>query len=225
MLAAIATVLVACGKKDKSDVEENFVATFEEAEISPAELDSELLLDSTGTFQSGNFIFKQVVKSRKITGNIVSNHTDTTYASTDDAWKSVAGGAFEGNNYVVYHWDSIAQDTIKLVKATTVPGFYVTNGICTYKSMKDGDPKAGVPFETGDVLQLIITGIRDTTVTGTVEFYLGKATSLVDEWTYVHLSTLKEVDGLIFSLRGTRNNASGLLTPAYFAIDNLGAKE
>ena len=76
-----------------------------------------------------------------------------------------------------------------------------------------------------DNLKLIITGIRDTTVTGKVEFYLGKANSLVEDWTYVDLSTLKEVDGLTFSFTGTRENEYGLLTPTYFAFDNLGAKQ
>lgn len=227
MLAAIATVLVACGKKDKSEVEENFVATFEEAEISPKDLNSENKLDSTGTFQSGNFIFKQTVNKAwgAYSGNVVTNHKDTTFVDWNDAWKSVVGGAYEGNNYVVYYWDPYNLDTVKLAKATTVPGFYVTNCIYTYNSMKYGDSFAGEPFHTGDNLKLIITGIRDTTVTGKVEFYLGKANSLVEDWTYVDLSTLKEVDGLTFSFTGTRENAYGLLTPTYFAFDNLGAKQ
>jgi hypothetical protein len=116
-------------------------------------------------------------------------------------------------------------DTIKLAQATTIPGFYVTNCIYTYNSMKYGDSYAGKPFETGDYLKLIIYGIRDNVMKDSVEFYLGTATKLVDEWTYVDLTALKEVDGITFKLIGTRMSYGYLNTPAYFAFDNLGAKE
>lgn len=225
MLAALATVFAACSKSDKG-ADENFVATFEEAEISPEKPDSEFFLDSTGTFQSGNFIFTQTVESwGGYTCNVVSNHTDTTFTDWHDAWKSAAGGAYEGNNYVVYYWNAYAPDTVKLVQPAKIPGFYVTNCIYAYNSMKYGDDIAGDPFTTGDKLLLTITGVRNGEKTSSVEFYLAKADKILDEWAYVDLMTLNEVDGLVFSLSGSRTGEYGLNTPSYFAFDNLGAKE
>ena len=225
MLAALAAVFAACSKSDKSGADENFVATFEEAEISPEKLDSEFFLDSTGTFQSGNFIFKQTSMPGYHSCNVVSNHTDTTFVDWNDAWKSAAGGAYEGNNYVVWNLDYYGADTIKLVQPGKVPGFYVTNCIYSYSSMKYGDEIAGDPFATGDKFMLTITGVRNGEKTSSVDFYLAKADKILNEWTYVELNTLNEVDGLIFSLSGSRTGDYGLNTPAYFAFDNLGAKQ
>lgn len=224
MLAAVAAVFAACSKKEKAD--ENFVATFEEAAISPAELDSEYKLDTTGTFQSGNFIFKQTAMPSQsyYSCNVVSNHEDTTFADWNDAWKSAVGGAYEGKNYVVWNMDYYGADTIKLVKAAKVPGLYVTNCIYAYNTMKYGD-WSGEPFSTGDKFLLTITGVLDGKETSKVEFYLAVADKILDEWEYLDLSTLNEVDGLVFSLSGSRNGDYGLLTPAYFAFDNLGAKK
>ena len=225
MLAAIAMVFVACGKKDKNEAEEKFVATFEEAAISPANANSEFFLDTTGTFQSGNFIFKQTSMPNYHSCHVVTNHKDTTFVDYNDAWKSIAGGAHEGNNYVVWNLDYYGNDTITLQQAAKVPGFYVTNTAYAYSSMKNGDSYAGGPFVQGDYFRVQVIGLKNGAQTGEVWFDLGRDTELLDTWMYVDLSRLDEVDALTFRMDGSRSSYGYLNTPAYFAFDDLGAKK
>jgi len=223
-VAVLALTLTAC--QPNQEVDENFIATFEEAAITPSAVNSEYKMDTTGTFQSGNFIFKQTAmpSSFYYSCNVVTNHVDTTFADYNDAWKSIAGGAQAGQNYVVWNKDYYGADTIKLVNAAKVPGLYVTNSVYAYASITKGD-WSGPAFANGDWFLLTITGIKDAKATGSVEFYLAKDEEVVVDWEYVDLSSLGVVDGLTFALTGSRTGDYGLNTPAYFAFDNLGASK
>ena len=223
-VAALALTFAAC--QPNYDVENKTIATFEEAAISPAAANSEFKLDSSGVFTSGNFIFHQTAMpaANYFSRSIVSNHTDTTFVDYNDAWKAVAGGAHGGKNYVVWNMDYYGNDTISLVKAAKVPGFYVSNSVYTYNSIINGD-WSGPAFAAEDWLLLTITGIKDNKATGSVEFYLAEGTSVVEDWTFVDLSKLGVIDGLFFTMTGSRTGDYGLNTPAYFAFDDLGAKK
>lgn len=60
---------------------------------------------------------------------------------------------------------------------------------------------------------------------GIVEFYLAdyRFTDdyIIDEWTWVDLSGLGDVVGLEFYLSSSDNNAGGMKTPGYFAMDTV----
>ena len=156
----------------------------------------------------------------------MSNITDTKFESYVDANKSAVGGAYAGKNYVVWYNDAWAPGVIKLKSAVTVPGMYVCNNVYALSSMKDGDAIAGEPFGAEDWFLLTIGGsLEGKAVNTTVEFYLGKGTNFVTEWTYVDLSKLGKVDELNFTMTGSRSGEFGLNTPSYFCIDNLGAKK
>ena len=224
-VAALALTFVACNKQ--GEVEDKTVATFEEAAISPAKANSEFKLDTTGTFESGNFIFKQTAMptSAYYSCNVVSNHVDTAFVDWNDAWKSIAQGAHSGKNYVVWNQDYYGPDAIRLKKSAVVPGFYVTNNVYAYASITKGD-WSGPAFDENDWFLLTINGaLAGKAVNNQVEFYLAKGKSVVTEWTYVDLSTLGEVDEISFSLTGSRTSNGYLNTPAYFAFDDLGAKK
>lgn len=223
-VAALALTFAAC--QPNYDVENKFIATLEEAAISPAEANSELKFETSGTFESGNFVFSQTAmpESDYFSRCIVSNHTDTTFADFTDAWKSTACGAHGGKNYIVWNMDFYGQDTIALKKAAKVPGFYVTNSVYAYASITKGD-WSGPAFGEDDWFLLTITGVKDGEATGTVEFYLAQGTNVVTDWTYVDLSKLGKIDGLFFTLTGSRTGEYGLNTPAYFAFDDLGGKK
>jgi len=229
VLAALALTFVAC-QKNKSDVDDKFVATFEEAAISPAEPESTYVYpaDSTVYLESGNFQVQQTVayKGTYVTGAVISNITDTEFESYLDANKSVAGGAYEGKNYVVWYNDAYEPGVIKLKSAAVVPGMYVCNNVYAYNSMTEGDAYAGEPFGKDDWFKLTITGsLNGRSVNTFVSFDLAKGTDIVTEWTYVDLSMLGEIDELSFAMTGSRTGAYGLNTPSYFCIDNLGAKK
>ena len=46
-----------------------------------------------------------------------------------------------------------------------------------------------------------------------------------ENWQWVELSTLGEIDGLQFALETTKQNSWGATTPAYFCIDNIGGEK
>lgn len=231
-VAALALTFAACSS-DKYGAENNFVATFEEAAITPEAVDTVYHLDKTGSFESGNFVFQQDVEDYGeygvyYFGNIVSNKQGKTYDYYADSDKSAAGGAKSGKNFLVWTASYTGQDKIALKEPAVVPGMYVCNTAWVANVIKNGDGMSddnGAPFGENDHLLLTVMGTLNAVPTGTVEFYLAKGQDAVNEWTYVDLSTLGKVDHLVFVITGTKKNAMGLTTPTYFCIDNLGASK
>jgi len=227
-VAALALTFAAC--QPSGDVEDKTIATFEEAAISPAKAESYLAFttDTTAFLESGMYSVQQTVSygGTYVTGGVVTNITDTEFKNFTDAYKSAAGGAYKGKNYVVWYADAWTPNVIKLKTPAVVPGMYVCNNVYALSSMKDGDVIAGEPFGANDWLLLTIGGsLQGEEVNTTVEFYLAQGTNFVTNWTYVDLSKLGKVDELHFSMSGSRTGDYGLNTPSYFCIDNLGAKK
>lgn len=225
-VAAMTLCFAAC--TPNYDVEDKTVATFEEAAISPAETESYLAFatDTTAMLKSGMYQVQQTVAygGSYVTGAVITNITNTEFKDYTDAYKSAAGGACAGKNYVVWYEDGFTPNAVKLNAAAVVPGFYVCNNVYALNSMKNGDLIAGDPFGEEDWFKLTIGGsLNGEAVNTTVEFYLGKGTNFVTDWTYVDLSTLGKIDELHFSFSGTRTGDWGLNTPTYFCFDNLGA--
>lgn len=226
-VAALAMTFAAC--QPNYDVEDKTVATFEEAAISPAAPQSYLAFttDTTALLASGNYELSQTVAygGTYVTGAVVTNITDTTFKDYKDAYKSIAGGAKAGKNYVVWYEDGFSGNAIKLKEAAKVAGMYVCNNVYAYNSITKGDAIAGDPFGDEDYLLLHIGGSLDGKVVDTeVEFYLAKGKNIVTEWTYVDLKQLGTVDAIFFTMTGSRTGDWGLNTPTYFCIDNIGAK-
>ena len=227
-VAALALTFAACNKS--GEVEDKTIATFEEAAISPKAAESYLAytVDTTVFLTSGNFQVQQTVDygGTYVTGAVVTNITSTDFKDYSDAYKSAAGGAYAGKNYVVWYEDGWTDNSIKLNTAAVVPGMYVCNNVYAYSSMKNGDDIAGDPFGDEDWFLLTIGGsLEGKAVNTTVEFYLAKGKNIVTDWTYVDLSSLGKVDQLAFRMTGSRTGDWGLNTPAYFCIDNIGAKK
>ena len=227
-VAALAMTFAAC--QPNYDVEDKTVATFEEAAISPAAQQSYLAFttDTTALLASGNYELSQTVAygGTYVTGAVVTNITDTTFKDYTDAYKSIAGGAKGGKNYVVWYEDGLSGNAIKLKTPAVVPGMYVCNNVYAYNSITKGDAIAGDPFGDDDWFMLSIGGMLDGKMVNTqVEFYLAKGKNVVTDWTYVDLSQLGKVDAIFFTLSGSKTGDWGLNTPTYFCIDNLGAKK
>lgn len=202
------------------------VADFENINLAP-ESEFAFTVDTAAYFESGSFKVQQTVAygGTYVTGAVISSHTDTNYESYLDANKSIAGGAYEGQNYVVWYADSWTPNNVKLTASAVVPGMFVCNNVYAYNSMVYGDYLAGEPFAEGDWFMLTINGaLNGVPVNSKVDFYLAQGTEILTEWTYVDLSTLGEVDELTFSMSGSRTGEYGLNTPSYFCIDNLGAQ-
>lgn len=229
-VAALALVFVSCKKEKSEEVEDKTIATFEEAAISPAKAESYLAfsVDTTVFLESGNYQVQQTVAygGTYVSGAVVTNITSTDFHNYTDAYKSAAGGAYEGKNYVVWYEDGWTPNAVKLKSAATVAGMYVCNNVYALSSMKDGDDYAGEPFGEEDYFTLIITGsLEGKAVNAKVEFDLGRGTNFVTSWTYVDLSKLGKIDELHFAFDGSRKGDYGVNTPTYFCFDNLGAKK
>ena len=232
-VAALALTFAAC--QPKYDVEDKTVATFEEAAVTPADLDTVYVLNANGTFESGNFVFQQEVSDYTAmgmgiyySGSVVSNKKGATYDFYADSYKSAAGGAQSGKNFVVWTSSYTGFDAVKLKNATVVPGMYVCNTAWVAEAVKNGVVMCSGRGALGedDYFRLTIAVSLEGQPAGTpVEFYLAKGKNAVNQWTYVDLSTLGKVDELHFALSGTKTNQYGLTTPAYFCIDNLGASK
>ena len=206
------------------------VADFENIELAE---ESVLHLNATGVIQSGSFGFKQEVADYGEAGvyyfgNVVSNKTGNTYDFYADSDKSAKGGAYEGNNFVVWTSSYAAQDHVQLLNQAVVPGMYVCNTAWVVNAILNGDGMSsdeGAPFGENDWFKLTIHGyLNGEAVNNQVDFYLAQGTSYIADWKYVDLSSLGEVDEISFALSSSKHNDYGMTTPSYFCIDNLGAE-
>lgn len=156
--------------------------------------------------------------------------TPTDYS---DAYLPGAKGAAEGNNYGVIN-PSGAFEQIHFTR-TTLTGMAVTNTAFNVNAILNGDGMSvetagnGLPFHEGDYFLLTIKGLDSTAVTGTVNFYLADfrdAANMVyaENWQWIDLSSLGEIDGLQFELSSTKTNSWGMTTAAYFCVDNIGGQ-
>jgi len=202
------------------------VADFENINLAP-ESEFAFEMDTVAYFESGSFQVQQTVAygGTYACGAVVSSHTDTEFADYTDANKSIAGGAYEGQNYVVWYEDPWTPNSIKLNEAAVVPGMFVCNNVYAYNSMKNGDETAGEPFGETDYFSLVVYAkLNGVGVNARVFVDLAEGTKIMDQWTWVDLSSLGEIDELTFEMKGSRANDYGLLTPTYFCIDNIGAE-
>lgn len=227
-LAAIAVVFAACEPNEPEQTAQ--VADFENIAL-PSE--SVLHLGESGTFESGDFIFQQEVSVSEYGtyyfGNVVSNKTGKEYRGDMQNDMSAAGGAFEGNNFVVWTGSYAGLDAITLKEPAVVPGMYVNNTPWVIYAIQNGDGMSddgGKPFGKDDYLKLTVTGSLNGKSGRSVTMTLAKGTDFyVKDWTYLPLHLLGKVDAIKFSMESTKKNSYGMTTPRYFAFDNLGAKK
>ena len=225
-VAALALTFAAC-QPNEPEVDAT-VATFENIELAE---ESVLHLSETGEIESGNYRFQQEVADYGeyglyYFGSIVSNKKGNTYDAYGDSDKSASGGAYKGKNFVVWTTSYNGLDRVFLKQAAVVPGFYVNNTAWVVDAILNGDGMSEGAFGEGDYFTLTINAyLNGEAVNNEVKVDLAKGTSYIKDWTYVDLSSLGEVDVITFSLASSKFNDYGMTTPAYFCIDNFGAKK
>ena len=178
-------------------------------------------------WQSGEFAFQSYYGGNSGYGDYyaaftVTNETANTSTGTAEAYRSAKGGAYEGENFAVWNMNYYGADTVSF-DAQVLPGFFVCNTAYAVASMSLGDSYAK-KFGKDDWFLLTITGLKDGVAGESVEFYLAKDGKYVADWTYVDLSVLGEIDGVVFSMSSSDSGDWGMNTPAYFAMDNFGAE-
>ena len=168
-------------------------------------------------------------------GFTASNHTDLNQSGLNAQYTAATGAGYDGTTQygVAYcmgvQTDVYASDGI----AHTVTGCYVTNNLWAYQNMHDGDatatPFGGTTGNDPDWFKLTATGKNASGQTvGTAEFYLAdyRFTNndedyILNTWEWFDLSTLGSVHTISFSLSSSKNNSGGMITPAYFCIENF----
>jgi len=168
-------------------------------------------------------------------GFTASNHTDLSQSGLDAQYTAASGCGYDGSTqYGVAYAMGVQCDVhTSDNQAHTVTGCYVTNNLWAYQNMHDGDATAtafgGPTGNDPDWFLLTATGKNASGQTvGTAEFYLAdyrfannEEDYILNTWEWFDLSSLGEVNTITFSLSSSKNNSHGMVTPAYFCIENF----
>jgi hypothetical protein len=190
--------------------------------------------DGSGQFVSGPLTFENSYNAdySSWSGFAYSNVTDNTTPGYINQYSSYAGiGALQSENYAVSY--VFGSSKLKLTNNASMHGMYVSNASYAALAIKDGDTYSkkfgGETGNDSDWFKLIVTGWTNADENkGTVEFYLAdyrfddnSQDYIVNDWQWVDLSELNNVDYLTFELASTDNGDWGMNTPAYFCVDNV----
>lgn len=203
--------------------------------------------DLSGSFSSGSatFLNNYNMAWGSWDGFAYSNISDSTTAGYTNQYAARTGVGYNNSaNYAVANYYGTTK--IRLSGAALgapVAGFYVTNATYAAISMRDGDAfarKFGDTTGTGsglaqgaypDWFKLSVTGYRTgVVITDTVHFYLADyrfsnnaLDYIVTTWQWVDLTSLGNLDSVLFSLSSSDVGAWGMNTPAYFCMDDFTA--
>jgi hypothetical protein len=171
-------------------------------------------------------------------GFSASTTTDTTTPGFGNQYSAItAGGAGGSDAFGVSFFDS----RLEFASEVDLVGGWFTNTTFAFLSMRDGDGFAKrfgggdpeePPGDDPDFFLLTITAFDALAVElGSAELYLAdfrfgdnSEDYILDEWTFLDLSSLTGVKELEFGLSSSDNDPMfGMNTPAYFALDDLAA--
>jgi len=191
--------------------------------------------DMSGGFSDGDIFLNNSYNAQydSWSGFAISNTTDITTAGYTNQYSVIAGTG--ANNSATYAVSYVAGESILTLEngADLVEGIYVNNSSYAYLSMRDGDSFSkkfgGATGNDEDSLVLTIRKyLNGSLSTEQVDFYLADfrfsdnaQDYIVNEWTYVDLSSLGQADSLSFTLSSSDNGQFGMNTPAYFCIDDV----
>jgi hypothetical protein len=198
--------------------------------------------DGTKGFQSGDAYFKNVYNpdfgGYWESGFSYSNTADITTGEYGNQYSAITGTDYSGEGIYGVGQVGYSGAVVKLTGAalnTTVTGFYITNTTYAALVMKNGNELSkvfgGVTGDDADYFKLVVQGYSEEVLKAEkVEFYLADFRNadnsfdyILQNWRWVDLRPLGNVDSLLFTLESTDNNEYGMLTPGYFAIDEFNA--
>ena len=150
---------------------------------------------------------------------VVSRDKSNEFTDYEHAYRSASGGAYEGENFAVWYFNYYGNSPVQPWANDEVPGFFVNNCAYTVNSMCNVE---GEKFSATDYLYLHCIGYAEGKAKDTVTVVLAGEGTYIDKWTYVNLLPLGYVDSINFAMEGSVTNSMGMVTPAYFCIDNFG---
>lgn len=178
---------------------------------------------SFGGYWSGGYAYSNVIDS------VTSGYTNM-YAA------KAAKGYSGSDKYAVFtpgYAGNLCIKTAGSFEWFNPQGFYVNNSTYAYNSMRDGDGFStkfgGVSGHDSDWFRLTARAYKNGALKAdSVVFYLADFRSadstldyIIKDWRWVNLQPLGSVDSLYFTLSSSKNSPGGMLTPAYFCVDNF----
>lgn len=212
------------------------LVSFESFTLGPAGYDNGS--EGGGGFDSGDgasFLNNYNSDPESWSGFAISNITNNTLKGSANQYSAIPGGGFGGSsNYAIglYSTSEISTHvTFSSVTSLLGRGTYITNTTWAYYEMSEGgdlNPKkfGGPSGDDPDWFKLVIEGFVGANPVGSaVEFYLADFRPadnaqdfIIDDWSFVDLSSLGSVDRVTFSLVAS---GTGINVPTYFAMDNF----
>ena len=210
------------------------------ADFESYSLDSESFFNGSnanGSFADGNILLPNFYNAMwdSWTGFAISNMTDVTTPGFMNQYSAITGGGY--NNSINFAVGFISGPTVMHLQndaiGEVVNGFHITNSTYAFLSMRDGDQFAkkfgGATGDDPDFYFLTIKGFQNGALTAdSVDFYLADFRStdntedfIIDEWTFVDLTSLGAVDSLQFTVSSSDVGQFGINTPTYFCMDNF----
>ncbi len=195
--------------------------------------------DGSGVFTSGVSNFNNLYDETYLSwsGWSYSNGTDVSTPGYMNQYSAITGEGFnEGDDdsglYSIGNLYGPAFIDFTDQRAFAPEGFFVTNSTYAVLSMELGDFFAkkfgGEDGSDPDFFTLHIWGKKGGEPTDSVNFSLADFSSetseddyIIKTWQWVELSSLGKVDTLLFGLSSSDLNENGMLTPAYFCLDDL----
>lgn len=195
--------------------------------------------DGSGGFSNGNiFLPNNYIDDPQYpswSGWSISNSTDTETPGFGNQYSSANGTGYDGSsNYAV---SFVGGESRMILEGDAtgeiVNGMYVTNAAFARLSMLEGDAFAkkfgGADGTEPDFFVLTIKGyLNGELSTEQVDFYLADfrfeddaQDYIIEDWTYVDLTSLGQVDSLQFTMNSSDIGNYGMNTPAYFCADNV----
>jgi len=219
-------------------------ADFESSALAPESKwnGSSQTLTASTTFTSGFYDFENTYNISQYgpysQAWSYSNHTDITTGGSNNQYSCNVGQGENSDQYGICNVSSFANNRLFSTSQSefTPTGAFFTNTTFATQSMLNGD---AFTSQFGDVANsaagedwflLTIYGLgADSLRNGdSVNFYLADyrftdntQDYIIDEWTWVDLSSLTNVHGLDFELSSSDEGQWGMNTPAYFAMDNF----
>ena len=208
-------------------------ATFEDVQLGGSGI--WLPPEGQNEMSSGGWVFTNYYSSYFWGGFTASNRTDLNQTGLDAQYTAVTGGGYDGSaKYAVAYTYGAQTDVYASDGQThTISGCYVTNNLWAYQDMLQGGygatPFGGSSGNDPDWFKLTATGKNANGQTvGTLDFYLAdyrftnnEDDYILDTWEWFDLSTLGPVATISFSLSSSKNDYGGMITPAYFCMDNF----
>ena len=184
---------------------------------------------------SGGWLFTNYTGYGYWGGFTASNRTDLNQTGLNAQYTAVTGCGYDGSTqYAVAYTYGVQTDVYAADgQSHTVTGCYITNNLWAYQDVLQGSmgqtPFGGLSGDDPDWFKLTATGknVSGQTV-GTLDFYLAdyrfednSQDYVLDTWEWFDLSPLGPVATISFSLSSTKSNYGGMITPAYFCMDNF----